>query len=230
MSNPVPISVLTTREVEQLCSVCDRWRQQKDVLYYTPQLIWTERNAHDRSPVYYIAEKGRTDVLEVILNIIRQQPQEQQSQLRYEVFERKDSFGWVPMHAAACSGDLDTVKFLLRHCPKGILNFDAKSSSGWTPAHSAAISGHVSVVEFIVQYARRGTAMLYDKDYVHATVLRLNRAVEKHFTPTKISQIAFERERNLIFWHSRSFEPDSLVHLMLGIIGQNTEVLMFRLS
>ncbi len=55
--------------------------------------------------------------------------------------------GWTVLHFAACSGHLDTVKWLVEQGA----DLQAKNKYGWTALHFAAINQHLDTVKWLVE-------------------------------------------------------------------------------
>ena len=63
-----------------------------------------------------------------------------------EATQAEDEEGSTPLHSAARTGRLDTVKFLARECPDLCA---AQDGEGNTPLHAAAKAGNLDIVKFL---------------------------------------------------------------------------------
>ena len=83
------------------------------------------------------------------------------------VFNERDSYGATPIHYSARNGQLDCLKWLVKH--SGI-SPRAAAKNGTTAAHDAAAMGHLTCLQFLLDETR---CSAQDRTNEGATVLHM---------------------------------------------------------
>jgi hypothetical protein len=157
-------------EGKELVNACrDRnWEDARAMIAKNPQLLCTARNKHGYSPAYWAVCHGNVVLLQYMADAIilrlQKENQEQQFQLQQvwrDAFERGTADRWTPAHvAAAYSGSVQCLAFLVEHAPSGAAVLEVKDKYGSTPAHCATWNENVDALDFIVRNAPTGPGVL----------------------------------------------------------------------
>ncbi len=113
-----------------------------DDFYFNSSCIYREVLFRERTPLHLLAKGDNYEAVETLLTHIEERHIGRLS----KVVNAKDEYGYTPLHLAAYSGKLDTVKYLIS---KGA-DVNTKNKCGVTTLHIAANYGKLNVVKYLV--------------------------------------------------------------------------------
>ena len=80
--------------------------------------------------------------------------------------------GETPFHAAARTGSINAIQWMLENCPN--LSPRDKAHNGHTPAHVAAVYGHMEALKAILEYNKSKKGLIAaEQDKNGLTILHL---------------------------------------------------------
>lgn len=219
---------------EQAVKLCfkKQWDKVKELILKNPTIMWKGQAYMPNDTRFTIAAAAakfsNVNMLEFMYNVVMQQEPETQEKTLKHVFEYST---YTPTHAAADSGCIECLDFLIRHCPSGPKILEVKDSEGGTSAWIAARRGHIECLEFILLNAPSGVRLLRVPDsYGILPLFEGSNKVREYFTPQKIQRIALERELLMLqqHQHDQQFEQDSLADIVLRVLQDETQLRQHR--
>ena len=164
------------RELVEACQLAD-WELARELIVKNPRWLWYAEDRDGCSAAYRAASRGSIRMLEFMLSCINREcaaDEEFREQTLIDTFERSNNCYRTPAHAAARSGNVECLKFLVEVCPSGAAILEEVDiSNGHTTAHSAM--RNPEMLQFIVQHAPSGKAILDVKDHRGKTPLEVGR-------------------------------------------------------
>lgn len=219
--------------IESFTILCRRrkWEDAERMLHQDPSTMWT-RDVHNIVGAYYVVLNDNIALLTKMYDTIisLDEPSERKEQLLRDTFERADHRRVTPIFTISTP---ETLLWMIEHCPskEAILEFGTYDDD--TVAHDVAARDCINVLELIARRSPSGIRSLMRRNEWGMTPISY---IERgkymgYFSPRKISSLGLENELDLLD-RCNLFGSDtqSLVTLMLGIVKQNTEVLLYRLQ
>lgn len=197
----------------------------KRVIERNPELLCTSTSESGDSPAHGPAVYGDVKMLQYMYDAIisLNRPQEVQEQMLRQAFERGGCGGWLPIHAAIMSGNIECIRFLITKCPSGRALLEKEDDHGCACAHYVAKFRKVEELKFIIQNAPSGLGVLSMKNNMGEIPLDIvPYEFQELFHPEKIIRSGFEKEFNLL----RSVSAGPLVSLIFSIIKDDIELRM----
>ena len=224
-------------EFPELSLLCGKrkWEDAKVLIQEDPELLWKSRSIYG-SPASIIGQSYNMDMLEYMFNIICLYTTDRRLCFRQDVLGLVfEDYAWPSF--VKCSRDVSFeqrktfIEFFIRVCPSGPAILEKQFFPG-TALHWIASCGKVEELEYMLSRTLSGIQALYIEDRFSQTPVgkagsgSVKEKIRKYFTPQKIQEIGLQNEIQLTV--NYDFESNSLVALILGIITQNTLVLLWR--
>lgn len=221
------------------------WDGVNEILTASPQLIWDgdirvfkgEPYMATRTLAYIATIYQNIDELKFLNSLIRNNSSSGLVQARLSLaFESENDEGELPVTLAAGIGNLEMLKYLVEECcPSGYAILEP-DGNGYSALTTAIYDGKIDVVDYILSVAPRGLNMLND-------VYRPNGLTNLQIGTTEVvsgegmkeylenvNLIFLEKEYALTRQAREALQGESyeLPNLMLGVTGENTQLLHHR--